>query len=220
MPTSISGTTGVSQVQDNIITSNKIADGTITTNDISLNAITTDRIANGAVTLNKLLQNPFLTFSTAKTFNWNGLTTNTFIDFEDVPTWARRITVLFDGVRSNSSSSRLVQLGTSAGFINTGYLSYWVYAANNVVTGSNSTAGFGLWNGGSNDINYVTMTITNVTGNNWLSTHHGGFWNGGSNFGQAGGGRVTILDVITRIRVIMVNTAEIFTAGTINVVYE
>ena len=65
MPTVISGTTGVSQVQDGIITSNKIVDGTITNADINVtaaiigskiaaNTITTTQLSAGAITQDRL----------------------------------------------------------------------------------------------------------------------------------------------------------------------
>ena len=38
---------------------------------------------------------------TAKAYNWNGLTTNTSLDFTGIPSWVKRITVMFSGVSTN-----------------------------------------------------------------------------------------------------------------------
>jgi hypothetical protein len=54
MPTVISGTTGVSQVQDNVITTNKILNNTVTTEKIAPGAVITEDLANGAVTAAKM----------------------------------------------------------------------------------------------------------------------------------------------------------------------
>jgi len=40
-------------------------------------------------------------------------TSGTSIDFTSIPSWVKRITVMFNGVSTNGSSNLLVQLGTS-----------------------------------------------------------------------------------------------------------
>src|SRR5690348_2218752 len=40
-----------------------------------------------------------------------------------IPSWAKRITLLFNGVSTNGTDSYLVQIGDSGGVANTGYFS-------------------------------------------------------------------------------------------------
>jgi hypothetical protein len=54
MATQISGTTGVSQVQDGIITTNKILNNAVTTEKIVNDSVITDKILNNTVTNDKL----------------------------------------------------------------------------------------------------------------------------------------------------------------------
>jgi hypothetical protein len=49
--------------------------------------------------------------------------TGTSVDFTGIPSWAKRVTVMFSGVSTNGASVPLIQLGTSSGVENTGYVS-------------------------------------------------------------------------------------------------
>ena len=50
-------------------------------------------------------------------------TSGTFVDFTGIPSWVRRITVMFNGVSTNGSSLPIIQLGagsiTSSGYVST-----------------------------------------------------------------------------------------------------
>ena len=51
-------------------------------------------------------------------------TSGTSIDFTGIPSWAKRITVMFNGVSTNGTSQQLIQIGS--GSVNaTGYSSYF-----------------------------------------------------------------------------------------------
>jgi len=62
-----------------------------------------------------------LVSGTAKAFNWNGLTTNTFIDFESIPAGVRRITLTLSGFSTNGTSPPLIQIGSTT-YATSGYL--------------------------------------------------------------------------------------------------
>ena len=51
-----------------------------------------------------------ITQGTALAYNWNGLTTNTSLDFTSIPSWVKRITVMFNGVSTNGSSEVQIQI--------------------------------------------------------------------------------------------------------------
>jgi hypothetical protein len=147
-------------------------------------------------------------------------TSGTSIDFTSIPSWVKRITVMFDGVSSNGSSNMQIQLG--AGSVTTsGYLSYWGYvtSTSNIQMGSGS-AGFGFWNGGGGDLHYMHMTLTKISGNNWVSSHSGAFWNGSATYILNGGGSISLGGTLDRVRLTTLNGTDTFDAGSINILYE
>lgn len=147
-------------------------------------------------------------------------TSGTSVDITGIPSWVKRVTVMFDGVSSNGTSSMQVQLG-SGSITTSGYLSYWCYCAPSGNTGgSSATTGFGFWNGGNSDIHYLHMVITRISGNTWVSSHSGSFWNGGTPFGISGGGSVALGGTLDRVRITTINGTDTFDAGSINILYE
>ena len=89
-------------------------------------------------------------------------TSGTSIDFTGIPSWVKRITVNFAGTSTaGSSSAVLIQLGTSGGIQNTGYLST-TSAINNANTTvvSNFTAGVSPWTGAIASIVHGSVVIT------------------------------------------------------------
>ncbi len=144
-------------------------------------------------------------------------TSGTAIDFTGIPSWVRRVTVMFNGVSLNGTSSILVQLGTSSGVATTGYTSTSV-GTNGTAGGSlNSTAGFVL------RMTLATITLsghvvaTNVSGNLWVSSHTAKLDTTSSTFG---GGDVTLAGVLDRVRITTVSGTDLFDAGSINILYE
>jgi hypothetical protein len=146
-------------------------------------------------------------------------TSGTSIDFTSIPSWVKRITVIFNGVSVSGSSSGLVQIGAGS-VTSTGYLSYWgfIQSIGNINTG-NSTAGFGFWNGNTADTRYMHMVITLVSANTWVASHQGAFDSGG-NYLVLGGGRVTLGGTLDRVRITTVAGTDTFDAGSINILYE
>jgi len=202
MPTTISGTDGVSAV----------VDGTIVAADIASDAVTTAKILNANVTPAKLSQP--LTFATAQ-----AITSGTNIDFTGIPSWVKRITIIFSGVSTNANSLFVVQLGTPGGLQTTNYVSFAGYYTGAGGAVSSVTNGFG-WHNNTNDVGHGHMIITNISSNLWVSSHSGGFTNGSTNFMQAGGGSVTMSGTVDRVRITTVSGTAIFDAGSINISYE
>lgn len=147
-------------------------------------------------------------------------TSGTDVEFTGIPSWVKRITVIFNGVATTGTVHTLVQLG-SGSVTTTGYLSYWGYTQSTTnINTTSSTAGFGIWHGGSADIRYTHMILTNISGNIWVSSHSGGMFNGSSNFMLTGGGNVTLSGTLDRIRIRPSNGSDTFTAGSVNILYE
>jgi len=148
-------------------------------------------------------------------------TSGTSIDFTSIPSWVKRITVMFGNVSTSGTSIPLVQLGDSGGIENTGYLSCGTYIANGSGTTVTSTAGFNLT--GFHTAAYVfqgtlTISLLNSTTNQWTAA---GTFSVNSNGSTAWcAGAKTLSDVLTQVRITTVNGTDTFDAGTINILYE
>ena len=105
------------KIADANVTTAKILDANVTTAKILDANVTTAKIADANVTPAKLSQP--LTLATAQ-----NSTSGTSIDFTSIPSWVKRITVMFSSVSTSGSSNPLIQIGDSGGIENTGYTSY------------------------------------------------------------------------------------------------
>jgi hypothetical protein len=178
----------------------------IVTNSIAVGAVATVDIADLAVTPAKMSQK--LTSDTAKTAS------GTAVDFPGIPSWVKRITVMFSGVSTNGTANWLVQIGTSSGFVSTGYSSGSSSGTTSVGT-TTSTAGFIIRVGLATDVVNGLMTIVNINDTNWVSSHASGgnaFW--------VGGGNIALGGTLERVRITTVGGTNTFDAGTINILYE
>ena len=176
---------------------------TITTSGITGNLV-------GNVT-GSLTAGGSLTLATAQTAS------GTSVDFTGIPSWAKRITVMFNGISTNGSSNYLLQLGTSTGITTSGYLGACNYASTAVVNPNN-----GLiiqTNIGVSSTSFGSINILLISGNNWISS---GIIVASNvlNSGSYSGGSVLLSGTFDRIRITTVNGTDTFDAGTINISYE
>ena len=144
-------------------------------------------------------------------------TSGTSIDFTGIPSWVKRITVMFAGVSTNGSSATLLQLGDSGGVENTGYLG----SESNIVgtVGSSTvTNAFGIRSASASNVINGTIVLTNLSGNNWTAFGVLGFSSSGSTLLLAGS--KSLSDTLTQIRITTVNGTDTFDAGSINILYE
>jgi len=143
-------------------------------------------------------------------------TSGTSIDFTSIPSWVKRITVMFSGVSTSGTSLPLIQLGDSGGFEITGYISTSVQlaAGNNV---DSSTAGFVIRSATATNVLSGSVIIETISGNAWVSHHVLKQNTAGI---VTGGGDKTLSDTLTQVRITTVNGTDTFDAGTINILYE
>ena len=178
--------------------------------------ITTAEIAGSAVTTAKLAQP--LTLATAQ-----NSTSGTAVDFTGIPSWAKRITVMFNGVSTDGTSPVAVQLGKSGGVETTGYSGFGTFiaasaTASNIVLATANTIGFNLsYNSASNDSTDGNATIFNVSGNVWVFTSSVTRQSTVLSFGN---GAKTLGGTLDRLRITTVNGTDTFDAGSINIMYE
>jgi hypothetical protein len=144
-------------------------------------------------------------------------TSGTSIDFTSLPAWVKKITVMFSGVSTNAANNLIVQLGTSSGFVSTGYLSS--LASVNAGTGGNTNATNGFLASSSNAASVVsgTMTITNLTSNTWV--YHA-VTKSSTTVVVMAAGDISLAAALTQIRITDTAGTGTFDAGTINILYE
>ena len=142
----------------------------------------------------------------------------TSVDFTSIPSWVKRITVMFSGLSTNGTSSFLIQLGDSGGIETTGYNSMGMNHSTGGVAGTVSTAGF-IMAGGIVAANTYggNCIICTLGSNSWAA--FGGFSSSGGQ-GTLGSGNKTLSDTLTQIRITTVNGTDTFDAGSINIMYE
>jgi hypothetical protein len=144
-------------------------------------------------------------------------TSGTSIDFTSIPSWVKRITVMFNGVSTNGTSVILVQLG--AGSVTTsGYLGTASINSSTTVTAAYTT-GFGISQQiVAADIQYGTYTITNINSNNWVSSVSMAETSRPAT--SQGAGFISLGGTLDRVRITTVNGTDTFDAGSINILYE
>jgi hypothetical protein len=143
-------------------------------------------------------------------------TSGTSIDFTGIPSWVKRITVMFQGMSTNGTSQRIVQLGTSGGVVTSGYLGSTSLIGSSVLTTA-ITAGFGMYNGSAAETISGQMVLTNISGNAWIGSV---VVKGSGPNTMTGGGDITLGGTLDRIRITTVNGTDTFDAGSINILYE
>jgi len=147
---------------------------------------------------------------------------NTYADFLSIPSWVKRITVMFSGVSTSGTSAFLIQIG-SGSFTTSGYQSGSCGAStsSNVSVGINSTAGFivhSLYAAGANS---GIITLALVSSNTWVESHSSYTVGGAFTFTFTGGGTVALGGTLDRVRITTASPGtDTFDAGTINILYE
>lgn len=145
-------------------------------------------------------------------------TSGTSIDFTSIPSWVKRITVMFNGVSTNGSSTPQIQLGDAGGVETSGYLGA-SSVITSVVSTSAFTAGFGIYhNSGASAVTAGSVTISNISGNNWVAS--GTLANTDAGRTVTTSGAKTLSDILTQVRITTVNGTDTFDAGSINILYE
>ena len=148
-------------------------------------------------------------------------TSGTSIDFTGIPSWVKRITVIFSSVSTNGTSVPLIRLGDSGGIETTGYDAGACFGTAAVSHYFASTAGFPV----STTSQVATIALsgsvvfTNISGNIWVG--HGSMFFGATAVVTAAcAGTKTLSDVLNQIRITTVNGTDTFDAGSINIMYE
>jgi len=145
-------------------------------------------------------------------------TSGTSIDFTSIPSWVKRVTVIFNGVSISSTAHILIQIG-SGSVTSTGYSSMGMTISPSTGGNANSTAGFVVYSNSAAQILSGSMTINLLTGTTYIANHTMGR-SDNNTFGNFGAGTSPSLSgVLDRVRITTTST-DTFDAGSINIMYE
>ena len=144
----------------------------------------------------------------------------TSVDFTSIPSWVKRITVMFSGVSMSGTSNLLFQLGDSGGVETTSYATGYSAFSTTSLTSATETTGFRIAPGSSAAAQTLSGIIifTYAGSNLWVGS--GSLNRTDSGSGGFCNGSKTISDTLTQVRVTTVNGTDTFDAGTINILFE
>lgn len=134
-------------------------------------------------------------------------TSGTAFDFTGIPSWAKRIEILFDSVSLSGSDRLLVQIGPTAGMEVTGYNSGTTRAST-----PTSTAGFIVLSNAAGELNSGIMTLLKVEADVWVESHV--IWQQNGSDIAHGGGRKSVAGPVTQLRVTQ-NGTNTFDGGAV-----
>jgi hypothetical protein len=144
-------------------------------------------------------------------------TSGTAIGFTGIPSWVKRVTVLFSALATNGSSIPIIQLGNST-YKTSGYVGGVAFSG--VAMGaSNFSSGFMLSGGwGAPNVMHGSIVLNLISSNTWIASIVGGFSQAG--YGAVGSGTVSLTGTLDRIQLTITNGTDVFTAGSMNILYE
>jgi len=146
------------------------------------------------------------------------LTSQTSVDFTGIPSWVKRITIVFYGASTSGTSQWLVQIGSTT-FTTSGYSGAgFAFATTGGI--SSSASGFLIYNDNAGDAKSGLMTIDLVSGNLYVSSHELGSSSVRNVIFMGGGASSALGGTLDRIRLTTVNGTDQFDTGTVNILYE
>jgi hypothetical protein len=147
-------------------------------------------------------------------------TSGVAIDFTGIPSWAKRLTVMFNEVSTSGGSIVQIQLGSTS-FSTSGYKSTASFSGSGTAI-AQATSGFII------DTSYASASLTRA-GLYIFSLIGSNTWVGSGNIGgdatalvtwACAGNSPALSGALDRVRVTTVNGTNTFDAGSINILYE
>jgi hypothetical protein len=211
------GGVGTTQLADNSVTNAKLADNAVSTAEIADNSVTNAKMADNSVDSAEIVAGAVdpSHLSQKRTYDTAQATTSgTTKDFTGIPSWARRVVVMFNNVSLSGTDAILVQIGDSGGLETSSYVS----GSTNQFSGATSTSGFIVQTANAAFAMSGTVTLDNVSGNIWVASVCGST-SAATYTAVVGGGHKTLSDVLTQLRVLTTGS-NTFDSGSVNIFYE
>ena len=149
-------------------------------------------------------------------------TSGTSIDFTGIPSWVKRITVMFNEVSTSGSAYKYIRLGTSGGIVSSNYgsASSLIYGANNCAIDGTGTAFLIRSDVATERISgHAVLTLVDASNYIWSfssivsnTTATNRVWHSGGSLSLGG--------VCTQIRLLTSNGSDTFDNGSVNILYE
>lgn len=152
------------------VTGAMVSDSTITSIDVQDGSLTGADIQDGSLSRADLGESVINRASAIATQS------STFKDFTGIPSWARRVTLLLYGVSTTGASDLLIQLGSSATPLSSGYMNCQsIFMGSGTTSTSTSSAGIPIYNNYVNSAFFVwtgriVMDLLEPGLHNWVVT--------------------------------------------------
>jgi hypothetical protein len=143
------------------------------------------------------------------------LTTQTAVDFTSIPSWVKRVTVMFNGVSTNGSSNLCLQIGAGS-ITSSGYTSSASSSTNGAPTSTSSFILTAFVSAATSQSGHAVLT--SLGSNTWVQSGISAFSNG--TYTNLSGGNVALSGALDRVRITTVGGTDTFDAGSINILYE
>lgn len=149
------------------------------------------------------------------------LTNQTTVDFTSLPSWVKRITVMFNGVSLSGTDTAQVQLGYGATptYVTSGYSGGGQTLTTAPASGTAQLGiGFAIQSATAANavVGVMTILLVNSATNTWIATYTG--YNSTTS-GSWSNGAIALSGALTAVRLTRSGT-NTFDAGTINILYE
>jgi hypothetical protein len=144
-------------------------------------------------------------------------TSGSSLDFDTLPSWVQRITVMLSGVSTNGSNNILIQLGTASGIEATSYISTMGVINAGVASQGSSTTGFMVSSQTAARTASGIVTISLIGSNLWV---YSSVVKSDTTVIAHGAGNKTLSGTLDRVRVTSTGSTDTFDAGTVNILYE
>jgi hypothetical protein len=142
-------------------------------------------------------------------------TSGTSIDFTSIPSWVKRITVMFNGVSLSAAANILIQIGPSAGVETSGYSG--AVLGNGIQSAWGGTGCLITRTGVATATYSGIVTLANITGSTWICA--GTVADPVNPFAGLTAGTKAITGTLSIVRITTTST-DTFDAGSINILYE
>lgn len=135
----------------------------------------------------------------------------TVAEFENIPSWAGKITVALFGVSTNGSENLLVQFKVGGSWVTSGYNGSAGRITSTGTAVSGGSGGFFIWSNSGGHVHHGLMSLVKLKDHDWAE--HYGVGRSDANAPSFGGGSISLSGPVEGVRVTM-NTNS-FDAGSI-----
>lgn len=220
------GSIAGADIQDGSVTGGDIQDGSVDTADLVNSAVTTAKLADSAVTTAKLANGSVTRAKTGESLinlaTLQAATSGTTKDFTGIPSWARRVVILFNGVSSTGANDILIQLGVGTTPTTTGYQnSQSTLSYPSGIVNTTSTAGIPIFNNLGSYVftGRIVLELLDSTANTWIVSGH--LMSTVTTLGTVvSGGVITLSGSLGMVRLTTTTGTPTFDAGSVNISWE